>query len=529
MEILKSIFCVLFEMSIVASIIGCVTLLVKNILKYKVSPKWLNVIWIVFLISLVNPIRIQSNFSIYNLFNYENIILKEEIPKMNEALDKHTMNGSNMNNNDKNDVNEENNIIKNSNITIGNLVSMALLLLSIIYFIEVIIKIIIKLVVYIKVYINSQNYFHIQRLNEILESVKLKIGLDKDVKLINQKVVRVPSVYGIFNTKILLTDEILELSDEEIELIFMHELLHIKNGDMLLNKFIQFLKVIYCFNPIIQYLLNNLKKEIELVNDEHVIDNLEKNKINLYCKTLLKISLLSNKEHCTTLSIVSRAGDLEDRIKMIKGKENFMKNKILIVSLVLIIVLGITVCFATNKITTVENDMNYFSNTNEKSNSPNMEGNEDIKNSNGYANNEIDSVSNITVKPLEGEIKVTSEYGVRIHPVTNIQTSHNGIDMKAEKGENVMAIANGTVEYAGYDFTNGNAVEIKHINQETNEVYYSFYAHLSEIDMNVGETVEAGKKIGEVGSTGMATGPHLHLEIRDIDKRAVNPREYVNF
>lgn len=518
MEILKSIFCVLFEMSIVSSIIGCVTLLIKNILKYKVSPKWLNVIWIVFLISLVNPIRIQSNFSIYNLFNYENIILKEEIPKINEALDKHTMNGSNVNNNYKNDVNEENNIIKNSDITIGNLVSIVLLPLSIIYFIEVIIKVIIKLVVYIKVHINSKDYFHIQRLNEILESVKSKIGLDKDVKLINQKAVKVPSVYGIFNTKILLTDEILELSDEEIELIFMHELLHIKNGDILLNKFIQFLKVIYCFNPIIQYLLNNLKKEIELVNDEHVIDNLEKNKINLYCKTLLKISLLSNKKLCTTLSIVSRASDLEDRIKMIKGKENFMKNKILIVSLVLIIVLGITVCFATNKITMREENIVVYDSTKENSN-------EEFRN-NSYIGDKIESI-NSTVKPLEGTISISSEYGTRIHPITSVENFHSGIDMAAEKGEKVMAITTGTVEYAGYDFKNGNAIEIKHINQETNKIYYSFYAHLSKIDINVGETVEAGEKIGEVGSTGMATGPHLHLEIRDANKNTVNPRDYI--
>ena len=122
---------------------------------------------------------------------------------------------------------------------------------------------------------------------------------------------------------------------------------------------------------------------------------------------------------------------------------------------------------------------------------------------------------------------ISSEFTTRIHPITNEKIYHNGIDMVSEKGEKVMAIATGIVEYAGFDFKNGNSIEIKHVDQETNKVYYSFYAHPSKIDVKAGENVEIGEKIGEVGSTGMATGPHLHFEIRDANKNAVDPREYV--
>ena len=88
-------------------------------------------------------------------------------------------------------------------------------------------------------------------------------------------------------------------------------------------------------------------------------------------------------------------------------------------------------------------------------------------------------------------------------------------------GDPVRATANGTVESAGPSGGYGNMIEIDHGNG-----FATRYGHLSEIDVKVGEIVKIGQVIGEVGSTGRSTGPHLHYETR-IDGEAVDPQKFL--
>ena len=533
MEVLKSIFCVMLEMSIVSSIIGVVTLLLNKILKNKISPKWLNIIWIVFLITLVNPFRVQSSFSIYNLLSYDNIINTEEKGIfINEALDKHTNYKSYTNSNS--DVLNENSTIQSgkrqiqliSEEQVAILIDNILISSVSIYIVGILIGIIINVIANIQINNKTKKKFENERLNTILQHAKKKIKFYKNVELIKQEIITSPAVYGIFNIKIFLTEDILNMSDEEIELIFLHELLHIKNKDIYFNKFIQLLKILYWFNPVVYYLLNSVKREIELVNDENVIEQLEDDKRKLYCKTLLKVALISNNKYCSTLSIVNRASDLEDRIRMIRENEKFLKNKVLIISLVLILVLGITVCFATNKIATKTDDELCNVVINYDENSINVEKNSDIIETlnERTENNKIKNNAN----PIEGNLVITSTYGKRVHPLTKDEIFHNGIDIKAEQGEKVKAITTGEITYADFDFKNGNSIKIKHIDENTHEIYYSYYAHLSKINVEVGDIVDCGEKIGEVGSTGYATGPHLHLEIIDMEGNTMDPVKFID-
>ena len=108
-----------------------------------------------------------------------------------------------------------------------------------------------------------------------------------------------------------------------------------------------------------------------------------------------------------------------------------------------------------------------------------------------------------------------------------IEISHDGIDIKALTGDKVMAIANGIIEAAEFDAEKGNLIKIKHLNNENGKIYYSYYAHLSKIEVEIGDKVSVGEKIGEAGSTGKATGPHLHLEIRDAEYNSVDPLEFL--
>ncbi len=99
---------------------------------------------------------------------------------------------------------------------------------------------------------------------------------------------------------------------------------------------------------------------------------------------------------------------------------------------------------------------------------------------------------------------------------------HKGIDYGGEKGQYVVAAANGTVSFAGWTEGYGNCVIIDHRNG-----YQTIYAHLDEIKVKAGDTVTTGHLIGTMGSTGVATGVHLHFELlKDGDN--LNPADYIN-
>ena len=109
--------------------------------------------------------------------------------------------------------------------------------------------------------------------------------------------------------------------------------------------------------------------------------------------------------------------------------------------------------------------------------------------------------------------KITSEFGNRMHPVLKENRFHRGVDISSVKGAAVNSGVKGIVTYAGVKGNYGNMIEVRR-----SDGLKVRYAHLSKIEVRVGQRIQEGDKIGEVGSTGMATGPHLHYEtlIEDI-------------
>jgi hypothetical protein len=115
--------------------------------------------------------------------------------------------------------------------------------------------------------------------------------------------------------------------------------------------------------------------------------------------------------------------------------------------------------------------------------------------------------------------KINNEYGYRRNPFNGRGYEfHGGIDIDGNKGDTVMAPANGIVSKAGWHGGYGNLIEIDHGNGLTTR-----YGHLSQGNVRIGDTVQRGQLIGLIGSTGRSTGPHLHYELRMNDK-PINPR-----
>ena len=111
--------------------------------------------------------------------------------------------------------------------------------------------------------------------------------------------------------------------------------------------------------------------------------------------------------------------------------------------------------------------------------------------------------------PLEAGV-LTSGYGMRKDPFGGHLSFHNGIDIGAPEGTNVVAARGGRVHRLGYDEIYGRHVVITH--EGGNQ---TMYGHLSQISVDLYQSVDSGTIIGKVGSTGRATGPHLHFEIRN--------------
>lgn len=124
-------------------------------------------------------------------------------------------------------------------------------------------------------------------------------------------------------------------------------------------------------------------------------------------------------------------------------------------------------------------------------------------------------------KPTEGE--VTSDFGSREKPISGATTYHQGIDLAANSGQTVISAAKGVVKSTGYDEANGHFAVIDH-----GQGFATIYAHLLKTCVVDGETVDANTKIGEVGSSGISTGPHLHFEIK-LNDESVNPEDYIDF
>jgi murein DD-endopeptidase MepM/ murein hydrolase activator NlpD len=119
--------------------------------------------------------------------------------------------------------------------------------------------------------------------------------------------------------------------------------------------------------------------------------------------------------------------------------------------------------------------------------------------------------------------QITSGFGTRIDPFLGTPAVHTGIDYRAYEGQPIAATAPGTVIAAetGYNGGYGNMVDIDHGNGVVTR-----FGHLSAIDVRVGQVVAKGTIIGRAGSTGRATGPHLHYELR-VNDEAIDPTGYI--
>lgn len=125
-------------------------------------------------------------------------------------------------------------------------------------------------------------------------------------------------------------------------------------------------------------------------------------------------------------------------------------------------------------------------------------------------------------KPVAGDLSISSEFGLRSNPFGGRgYEMHEGLDFAGPVGKPILATAEGIVVNAEYNGGYGNYVKIDH-----GYSYETLYAHMSELEVKLGDRVQRGDIVGYLGSTGRSSGPHLHYSIYR-NGQAVNPRYYL--
>ncbi|GEM_PF-2150265 len=135
----------------------------------------------------------------------------------------------------------------------------------------------------------------------------------------------------------------------------------------------------------------------------------------------------------------------------------------------------------------------------------------------------VDAQKRPDISPVFDQYIVSSAFGEQIHPITNKEIHHNGIDLRVPLNTPVRSTADGTVK----TIKNSPKGHGLHIIIAHKDGYETLYANLSNVSVDAGQTVVKGEEIARSGNSGISSGPHLHYEIR-LNQKPVNPKLYIS-
>ena len=458
---LETLFINILSTSTIASIVFLIILTARKLIKNKVNQEYTSLLWIIFIFALIIPLNFQSHLSIKNFIGIEKNFVLTESKQFNKEIISDSAD----------DIkSDEREIIKLQEVAATLWISITLLLIAA------------DILIY-KSFNVKKSIEVPENISKILEELQKDLNIKKDISIVIQDKIQMPSLYGIFNTKILLSKEILNFSDNELKCIIAHELNHYKMNHHILYIIFNIVERIHWFNPIVKLAFKMIKQDLEIITDSQVL------KTNIttkeYCMTILKIAEICNLKENKLPSICTGKKEIERRIKQMKNKN--IKNSIFIIVTTILAVSALTIAFASEKVT--------------KTNDEYIE-----------INKQEEIIQKVEyIVPIE-YTTVSSRFGTRVHPITKEERTHTGIDLVAKEGTKVKATASGIVKVATFDEEKGNYIEIKHVDGSV-----SSYHHGSELLVETGDEVEVGDEIMVIGKTGNATGTHLHFEVRNVN------------
>lgn len=346
-----------------------------------------------------------------------------------------------------------------------------------------------------------------------LEHYRKLLKIRRRIKFYQLENISTPFITGLFNPAIYLPGKLLDkkfikMSKADLGNIILHELAHYKRNDLWIVLFLNLILILHWFNPLIWYVYYEFLRDKELACDEYVLSKLQGNK-TVYGKTLLKMAAMQLKNNKSISFAIPFIKDkqITRRIKMISQYTSKRKGFTSLFFLLFLFIISVCINADTKPI------IEKF----------NIELTQDTNVSDLSVDIRSRTLELPLLWPVEGgKGKVTSKYGIRKSPITGKKQFHQGIDIGYTPKTPIIATGKGIVIETGFDDKRGNYIVIQHINQVT-----STYTKLkNKLLVKTGDDVAAGQIIAYLGDTGIATGPHIHYEIREQGK-TVNPAKYL--
>ena len=331
------------------------------------------------------------------------------------------------------------------------------------------------------------------------------MGVTRPPRLLVCPGLRSPMQAGLLRPMVLLPDE--NSGEGVLRAALLHELTHYRRLDLCYKWLAEAAVCIHWFNPLVYVLRREMSRECELSCDESVLGKLDESGRRVYGASLLALArpVSGTTKNNMTLAMSRDGEQLKERLYAIMKFES--KGKL---TGAVTVGVAAALCLCGVLAGAYAADLTGQA---EESKQPDL-----LVISEPLATGEqAGAAEEELTSPLDGDtLTVTMPFGNRVHPITGQTTSHDGLDIQAESGAAVYAPRSGQVLEAALNQEYGNYVVI---GWDGGEV---LFAHLSACAVAEGDQVTQGQNVGYVGQTGMATGPHLHVEIR-LDGELTDP------
>lgn len=335
---------------------------------------------------------------------------------------------------------------------------------------------------------------------------------------------RAPLTFGVFRPTVLLPED-LPVGDAQFQLILAHELAHIRRKDCLRKLLLTVCLCLYWWNPLVWLMVWLANRDMELACDEAVLRALGADCKKAYALTLLDMAQRNPKS--APLCSGFAKSSAEERIRAILSFKRIPAWVGICVSVLFVLTASVFTTQAASPSAIPEMELAVQKEIPEENVAVSVPVSEPLPTTPPIMpEQETESETQpqpevpAYIFPLEdANAEVTNPYGWQAHPVTKQKSLHSGVDLAADYGTNVLAVADGTVLDCSYDAAYGYILTLEHENGVQTQ-----YAHLSEFLVEPGDTVQQGQIIAKTGDSGWSTGPHLHLGVL-IDGEAVDPLE----
>ena len=343
-------------------------------------------------------------------------------------------------------------------------------------------------------------------LTEMVDRWRDRFTVTRPVRLITSENFLSPFTSGIFKPVIYLPDVLLQNGDQQtLETVIAHEMAHIKRFDFIWIRLQNIIQLVYFFHPVAWFANGQINLARERICDHLVLETgrISPAQYGRSMITMLRMNLLGVDGVGFLPTFGNQRHQFKQRIIEINGGR-IMKRQRQWLAAVITLILGCLLL----PMSCEQNDVN----------TPGSEAESAVPGSAQLMADEGKAM----LSPLKAG-KITAEYGNNYLAKTDETKFHRGIDIAAETGSKIAAIADGIVLFAGDDGGYGNRITLQH-----DDGLKSVYAHMDTCLVSKGAEVAAGDLIGLVGSSGMSTAPHLHFEIRKNGKTQ-DPENFIDF